>query len=153
VEVGVGMPFDNFDPSQFSKGTYAYTAEGDMIQARELTGGKQGTPSDVVYFCEQALERYFKHLLPQVDFSVDEKLHPIAVSLIPLAAASGFRFSSKEVNVMQRVSEICRSLYPVSEDEVVPRTATWKDAENAYTFALRVRVWFLEQLHCDTGLD
>lgn len=123
--------------SQFNRNSYAYKAEGDICNAELIASTRGGTPLGGIFWCEQAMEKYFKHLLVAncYDGSLMKK-H----KLLPLAVAAGFKCTEHERIILRDVSKMYYDRYPSESDEVV-EDPSWEEFDEAYALALKVRRW------------
>lgn len=122
----------------FNVNSYGAKAEEDMLNASAMLTHRLGTPRGCIFWCEQAIEKYFKHLLVQ---DGDSENLANRHKLLPLANKTGFKASTEERYLLGELSRMYYERYPSDDIEEIPEDPTWDDANTAYTFALRVQKW------------
>lgn len=122
----------------FGPNTYGAKAEEDMVNAIAVINGKVGTPRGGIYWCEQAIEKFFKQVLAQrVDSSNLLNRH----KLLPLATEAGFSCSSQDRYLLRELAVMYYERYPVAEGEDLPEDPTWDEAKEVLDLAVRVQSW------------
>ena len=124
----------------FNANTYGAKAEEDMVNARVVIAGRHGTPRAGIFWCEQAIEKYFKHQIAiarKGDASSLINQH----KLLPLAHDAGFTCSSSERSILRELGTMYYERYPQAGDEVAVEDPTWDEAGEALVLAEKVRAW------------
>lgn len=126
------------EKSIFGLNSYGAKAEEDVLNATVTFKNRIGTPLACIFWCEQAIEKYFKHLLTR---SVDSKTLVTQHKLLSLAHKAGFNYDNNERTILSELARMYYERYPVDEGEVVPEPPTWEDVEQAYLLVMKVRKW------------
>lgn len=130
----------------FNANTYGSKAEEDMVNARAVISGRYGTPRAGIFWCEQAIEKYFKHQIAAArkgDFSSLINQH----KLLPLARESGYACSQSDRGLLRELSSMYYERYPQAGDEPAPEDPTWEEASSALELAEKVRTWAVHLAH------
>lgn len=124
----------------FGVATYGYKAERDLFNAHSVIQGRVGEPYAGCFWCEQAIEKYFKHLLASRNGSEEIRMRH---KLLPLAREVGFSMSSEECFLLQELGKLYYERYPAPPGEEEAEEPTWEDADSALRLADKVRDWCL----------
>lgn len=123
---------------KFNVNSYGAKAEEDMVNASAMLSQRLGTPRGCIFWCEQAIEKYFKHILAQTE---DSENLVMRHKLLPLATKAGFSVSSADRYLLNELGRMYYERYPIDKGEEIPEDPTWEDVELAYNLALRVQDW------------
>ena len=130
----------------FNQNTYGSKAEEDYSNAQAVYSARVGTPRAAIFWCEQAIEKYFKHLLTLRDKTLGiDRRH----KLLPLAKDCGYSITGLERSMLLELGRIYYERYPVPEGEEVPEDPTWDDVKSAIGLVKGIRSWVLTQCSND----
>ncbi len=123
----------------FSTRAYGARAEEDFFNASVVISQRCGTPRAGIFWCEQAIERYSKHViaLQYKDATVLACQHDLTL----LMKEAGFSVSDEERILFCELNNVPSTLYPQGVNEFVSKDMTWEDAESALVLVRRVRDW------------
>lgn len=122
----------------FSPNSYGAKAAEDMANAAAVIPTRIGTPRGGIFWCEQAIEKYFKHIISR---DGDAQGLTLRYKLLPLAKQAGYRCSDSERYLLAELARMYYERYPADEGEDVPEDLTWDDVDKAYALALKIQKW------------
>lgn len=124
----------------FNMNSYGAKAEEDMVNARAVIPSTIGTPRAGIFWCEQAIEKYFKHIIAtKHDRSAEVLIGQHR--LLTLCRDAGFSCSEGERLWLRELTSMYYERYPVINGEPEPKNPDWDDARTVLTLAEKVRTW------------
>ena len=122
----------------FSPNSYGAKAEEDLVNASAVIPTRIGTPRGGIFWCEQAIEKYFKHIVSQ---NGDQEGLALRHKLLPLAKQAGYQPTDNERYLLTELGRMYYERYPADAGEEIPEDPAWEDADKAYSLALKIQRW------------
>ncbi len=126
----------------FNLNTYGAKAEEDLFNAHAVITGQCGTPRAGIFWCEQAIEKYFKHIIAMKRDDASELVRQH--KLLPLAKEAGYVSSDRERVLLRELGSMYYECYPQAGDESIPVEPEWEDTNEALNLAKKVREWTVQ---------